>query len=94
MAVSTVEILEAFLSRETGELDRIYYEVVGVGIFERKDSKWVPLFEEAEIDFDSLVLVDLDPAKSENLLVKFDSKEALTKADLEPYALEEEPEEL
>jgi hypothetical protein len=94
MAASTVETLEAFLSRETGELKRIFYEVTGVGVFERKDGKWVSLLEDSEIDFDSLVLVDLDPAKSEDLLVKFDNKEALTEADLEPYALEEEPEEL
>lgn len=94
MAASTVETLEAYLSRETGQLERIFYEVSGVGIFERKDGKWAALFSDSEIDFDSLVLIDLDPSKSEDLVSKFDNKESLTEADLEPYVLEEEPEEL
>jgi hypothetical protein len=99
-----VETLEALISPKTGEVMYLAYQVEGVGDFRREGGKWVPDFEDSAGQFDDLDIIDLDISKAMPLIDKWDTGEgmsredvkeyALTEADLESNALEEEPEEL
>lgn len=87
-----VETLDALLDRDTREVKVLSYQVSGLGLFRRDNGKWVPDYEDAEDEYDDMLVIELDPSKSTPVIEKWDAGEGLMDDDLQEYALPEESE--
>ncbi len=77
------------LSDDSGNVSAIVFSVAGLGVFFRKEGKWVPATPEMSEEYDGAEITDIDVEKAKELVARWDAGDKFTTADLTEYAVEE-----
>jgi hypothetical protein len=90
--VGVDQMVEALVNEDTRVVEAIVYTIPDLGVFFRKESKWVPSDPQAAAEYDGAEIIDIDYAKATDLVEKWDAGEISSDEDLQDYAMSEEEE--
>lgn len=88
--VGVDQTVEALVNEDTRAVEAIVYTIPDVGVFFRKESKWVPSDPQAAAEYDGAEIIDIEYNKAKDLVEKWDAGDISADEDLQDYAVEEE----
>lgn len=91
--VGVDQMVEALVNEDTRQVEAIVYTIPDLGVFFRKESKWVPSDPQAAAEYDGAEIMDIQYSKAKDLVEKWDAGEITSDEDLQDYTESTEDEE-